>query len=106
MSDHSYFILTFSCKVFLIAKADVTINDVSVSLGMRRCKNWGSLNLLLKRSNYLKTCSQNTECLIPDFHPEFPSGELKVSSCTGHDLISVDVDGKCQFSVGRAPFCS
>ena len=59
---------------------------------------------------YLKACSasfsQSTECLIPDFHPELLSGPLKVSSCSGHDLISVDVDGKCQSSVGRAPFCS
>jgi len=37
-------------------------------------------------------------CLIPDFHPELLSGALKVSSCSGHDLIFVDVDGKCQFS--------
>ena len=29
-------------KFFLIAKADVTINNISVSLGMRRCKNWNS----------------------------------------------------------------
>ena len=54
----------------------------------------------------MKACSaifsQSTECLFPDFHPEFFSGELKVSSCSGHDLIFVDVDGKCQFSVGRA----
>ena len=43
---------------------------------------------------------------IPDFHPELLSGALKVSSCSGHDLIFVDVDGKCQSSVSRAPFCS
>ena len=59
---------------------------------------------------YLKECSasfsQSTDCLIPDFHPELLSGSLKVSSCSGHDLISVDVYGKCQFSVGRNPFCS
>ena len=40
----------------------------------------------------------------PDFHPELLSGALKVSSCRGHDLIFVDVDGICQFSVGIAPF--
>ena len=51
-------------------------------------------------------CFQSTECLIPDFHPELLSGLLKVSSCSGHDLVSVDADGKCQSSVGRAPFCS
>ena len=59
---------------------------------------------------YLKACSasfsQSTECLIPDFHPELLSGALKVGSCSGHDLIFVDVDGECQSSVGRAPFCS
>ena len=59
---------------------------------------------------YLNACfagfSQSLECLIPDFHPELLSGALKVGSCSGHDLIFVDVDGKCQFSVGRAPFCS
>ena len=49
---------------------------------------------------------QTTECLILDFYPELLSGALKVSSCSGHDLIFVDVDGKCQFSVGGAPFCS
>ena len=56
----------------------------------------------MKRSNYLKACSasfsQSTVCLIPGFHPELLSGALKVSSYSGHDLIFVDVDGKCQFS--------
>ena len=79
-----------------------------MSLGMRGCKNWNSQNLLLKRSNYWKACSasvsQSTECLIPDFHPELLSGALKFSSCSGHDLVFVDVDGKCQFSFGRVPF--
>ena len=51
-------------------------------------------------------CFQSTECVIPDFHLELLSGPLKVSSCSGHDLISVDVDGKCQSSLGRTPFCS
>ena len=37
-------------------------------------------------------------CLIPGFHPELLSGALKVSSYSGHGLIFVDVDGKCQFS--------
>ena len=49
---------------------------------------------------------QSTVCLIPNFHLELLSGALNVSSCSGQDLIFVDVDGKCQFSVGRAPFCS
>ena len=57
---------------------------------------------------FLKACTasfpQSTECLIPDFHPELFSRELNVSSCSDHDLIFVDVDDKCQFSVGRAPF--
>ena len=56
---------------------------------------------------YLKACSasfsQSTDCLIPDLNPELLSGVLKVSSCSGHDLIFVDVDGKCHFSVDRAP---
>ena len=56
---------------------------------------------------FLKACTasfpQSTECLIPDFHSELLSGELKVSSCTRCDLIVVDIDGKCQVSVGRAP---
>ena len=51
-------------------------------------------------------CFQSTEGLIPDFHPELLSGLLKVSSCSGHDLVSVDADGKCQSSVGIAPICS
>ena len=56
---------------------------------------------------YLKACSasfsQSTECLIPDFHPELLSGVLKVSSCSSHDLIFVEVDGNCRFSVDRPP---
>ena len=48
--------------------------------------------------------SQTTECLIPDFHPDLLSGVLKVSRFSGHDLIFVDADGECQFSVGRASF--
>ena len=46
---------------------------------------------------YLMACfasfSQSTECLIPDFHPELLSGAFKVSSCSGNDLIFIDVDG-------------
>ena len=57
---------------------------------------------------YLKACSvsfsQSTECLTLDLHPELLSGLLKLSSCSGHDIITVDVDGKCQSSVGRAHF--
>ena len=56
---------------------------------------------------YLKACfasfSQSTEHLILDLHPELLSGPLKVSSCSGHDIISIDVDGKCQSLVGREP---
>ena len=89
---------------------DVTANNFAAFLGMRRCKNWAHKNLLLKKFNYLKaysaSFSQKTECFIPDFHPELLSGALKVSSCSSHDLIFVDVGGKCQSSVGRAPFCS
>ena len=40
---------------------------------------------------------------ILDLHPELLSGPLKVSSCSGHDISAVDVDGKCQSSVGREP---
>ena len=47
---------------------------------------------------------QSTECLIPDLHPNL-SVVLKVSSCSGHDLIFVEVDGNCQFLVGRVPSC-
>ena len=46
---------------------------------------------------YLMACfasfSQSTECLIFYFYSELLSGALKVSSCSGHDLIFVDVDG-------------
>ena len=63
-----------------------------------------------ENTNYLRVCSasfsQSTERLIPDLHPELLSELLKVSCCSGHDLISVNVDGKCQSSVGRTPFCS
>ena len=52
-------------------------------------------NIYLKTSS--SSFSQSTKCLIPDFHPELLSGELKVSSYSGHDLIFVEVDGKCQF---------
>ena len=34
--------------------------------------------------------SQSTECLISDSYPELFSGALKVSSCSGRDLIFVD----------------
>ena len=67
----------------------------------------GLIKFFLKRSNYLNACfagfSQSIECLIPDFHPELLSEELKVSSCSGCALIFVDVDDKCQVPVGRAP---
>ena len=46
---------------------------------------------------------QSTECLIPDLHPNLLSVVLKVSSCSGHDLIFVEVNGSCQFPVGRVP---
>ena len=52
-------------------------------------------------SNYLKAnsagFSQSTEGLIPDFHPALLSGVWKVKSCSGHDLIFVEVQDKCQF---------
>ena len=55
---------------------------------------------------YLKACSasfsQNTEGFISDIHPELLSGMLKVNRCSGHDLIFVEVDGKCQVLVDRA----
>ena len=80
------------------------MKDFGIFLDMRRCKNW--TKNLLKISKYLKTClasfSQSTECLIPDFHPEHLLWVLKVSNCSGHDLIFVEADGKCLFLVGRA----
>ena len=86
---------------------DVTANNFSAFLDMRRCKNRAHRSLLLKKFNYLKACSasfsQSTECLIPDLNPELLSGVLKVSSCSCHDLIFVDIGGKCHFSVDRAP---
>ena len=58
-------------------------------------------------SNYLKAnsagFSQSTEGLVPDRHTELLSGVLKVRSCSGHNLIFAEVDGKCQFPVGRTP---
>ena len=57
--------------------ADVSVNDFSAFLDMRRYKNLDLKNLL-KIFNYLKICSasfsQSTACLIPDLHPEFFSG--------------------------------
>ena len=64
-------------------------------------------NLLLKVSNYLKVSSasfsraQSASFLILTLN-SFQE-VLKVSSFSGHDLIFVDVDGSCQFPVGRAP---
>ena len=40
--SHSLYFDFLTVKFSLRAKADVTINDISVSLGMRRCKNWNS----------------------------------------------------------------
>ena len=55
---------------------------------------------------YLKDCfsSFSQSALFFYLHPELLSGVLKVSNGSGHDLIFVEVDGKCQFSVDRAPF--
>ena len=38
--------------------------------------------------------------------PWTPFRAIECQQSSGHDTIAVDVDGKCQFSVGRAPFCS
>ena len=53
-------------------------------------------------SNHLKAYSasfyQSISCLIPDLHFEFLLGVLKAI-----DIIFVELYGKCQVSVGRAP---
>ena len=53
----------------------------------------------MKLFNHLKTCSasfsQSTECLFSALQPEFLSGIVE----SQHDLILVEVDGKCQFVV-------
>ena len=63
-----------------LAKADVTIDNLSAFPDMRRCKNLGSSSLL-KISNYLKACavsySQSTEGLTPDVSPASPSGGVE-----------------------------
>ena len=79
---------------------DVTANNFSAFLDMRRCKNWAHRSLLLKKFNYLKACSasfsQNTVNLIPDLYPELLSGDV-----VAHDLILGEADGMCQVFVGR-----
>ena len=79
---------------------DVTANNFSAFLDMRRCKNWAHRSLLLKKFNYLKACSasfsQNTVHLIPDLYPELLSGDV-----VAHDLILGEADGMCQVFVGR-----
>lgn len=86
----------------LIAKAGVIINDFCVSLDMKRCKNFGSYNLLLKASNYLKACSsfsQSTEHFIPDLHPEPLPRCCRSAVAVAHALILVEADGKCWWQV-------
>lgn len=89
----------------LIAKAGVIIHDVSVSLGMKRCKNFGSYNLLLKASNYLKACSssfsQSTEHFVADLHPEPLPRCCRSAVTVTHALILVEADGKCRWQ-GRS----
>ena len=59
-------------------------------------------NLLLKVFNYLKASSANSSraqsasFLISTLNSF--QGVLKVSSFSGHDLISVEIDGKCQLA--------
>ena len=89
-----------------MAKADVTVNDFGAFLDMRRCRNLGSYNLL---------SIQLSDGLFFQFFPEHRvphflistlnsfQGVLKVSGCSGLDLILAEADGKCQFSVGRTP---
>ena len=64
-------------------ESDVTMKGFIASLDMRRCKDWDLLNLLLKTSNYLKTCpTRFPGAQRASFHPELPQGLLKVNSCS------------------------
>ena len=74
---------------------------------MRGCRNWDSKSFpedVQLSEGLFCQFFQSTECLIPDLHPNL-SVMLKVSSCSGNDLIFVEVDGSCQFPVGRVPSC-
>ena len=73
---------------------------------MRRCKNWahktGSWNHLTIWRPVLPIFPEH-RCLIPALHRELLQRVLKVSSCSAHDLILVEVDGKHPWQV---PICS
>lgn len=68
----------------------------------RRFKNWAH-----------KICSQkylpedlclpfySPACLISALHPKLLSGVLKIAAAAAHDLVSVEVDGKCQSVVDK-----
>ena len=79
------------------------MKDFSTFLDMRRCKNWAHKNLLLKISNYLKTCSasfpraQSASLLISTLSSF--QGVLRVNGAVAHDSIQVEGDVKCQSPV-------
>lgn len=62
----------------------------------------GLIKLSLKISTYLKTCSssffQSTECFICALYPGNSfRGNWRSAATAGHNLILIEVDGKCQF---------
>ena len=58
-------------------------------------------------SNYLKSCSaslsHSTECLLPNFHPEFLSGSVEGEQLQRPWFKLCKDIGKYQFQIGRAP---
>ena len=65
-------------------RADVTFNDFTAFLDMRRYKNWACI---FSWKHLLKTCSvsssQSTKCLIPDLCLNSFQWVLMVSRCSG-----------------------
>ena len=64
-----------------VMKVAASHEDFSAFLDTRKCKNWAHKNLLLKISNYLKTCSasfsQSAGGLLAALHPELLSGDIE-----------------------------
>ena len=84
------------------------MKDFSAFLDMRRYKNCahkiGSWKYLTIWRPVLPVFPRAQECLISALHLELLSGSCwKSTAAAAHDLILVEVDGKCQWQV---PICS
>ena len=83
-------------------KADVSVNDFSAFLDMRRCKKLGSSNLLLKISEDLLCQFFPEHRVPPSWSPPWTPfrGCWRSAAAVAHDLILVEPHGERQFLVG------